>query len=617
MKLLSLTLSNFRSFTATETFNFPQSPGLYFMQGLNAVEPRLQTNAAGKSTIWEALLWCLFGKTSRGLKAGDICNWGEGKGAVVTLRFLPDTTGPVLSMTRTWGPNSWRLEADGDGPVIDLTKDGNNPVLAQLRLDFAPFLHCILMAQSQPMFLDLDHGAQAALFSAVLGLDVWIDLSARSSKMASEQDRASRGLEKTLAEVTGRLSEQRDYEIPRKEFEDKRKDKLAALEAGYVKLLADAEKIRTAVPRYEKDEQTQREEYQKWGRAMDSQTPLNLVVEVADTRQKIGACTARYEDSIEFVAFLLQHDHCPTCDQDIMPATKQGATRMAKETQKRLSADLDQLKKELEDLLGQLEIKEKQFTSLMQKKQTSLDDWRLCESITKSAQRNLLLMDRELDSLEEQTDTALDEENPFSKLHKNAQEQAKVLRKTLADTQTRLDHSNERYSLFSYWVKGFKDLRLSLIAEALTELEIEVNSCVTSLGLVGWELQFQVDRETKGGSIQRGFSVEVLSPANTKATPWAAWSGGEGQRLRLAANMGLSNLIRTRTGTGLNLEVWDEPSQALSPQGVTDLLEALAHRASVERRQIWLVDHTAYSFGGFEGGALVTKTSKGSRITQY
>ena len=175
----------------------------------------------------------------------------------------------------------------------------------------------------------------------------------------------------------------------------------------------------------------------------------------------------------------------------------------------------------------------------------------------------------------------------------------------------------ERYSLYSFWVRGFKDLRLQLIAEALTELEIEVNSCVTALGLIDWELKFQVDRETASGTISRGFTVSVISPYNNKPVPWESWSGGESQRLRIAATMGLSNLIRSRTGTELALEVWDEPSTALSQQGVHDLLEALNHRANTEQRPIWIVDHTSHSFGGFAGGATITKRKSGSVIEQY
>ena len=81
MTPVSLTITNFGPFRETQKFEFPREPGLYFMWGENQHEPRLEANGAGKSKLWEALVWVIFGKTSRGLKAGDAANWEAGKGA--------------------------------------------------------------------------------------------------------------------------------------------------------------------------------------------------------------------------------------------------------------------------------------------------------------------------------------------------------------------------------------------------------------------------------------------------------------------------------------------------------------------------------------------------------
>jgi len=188
------------------------------------------------------------------------------------------------------------------------------------------------------------------------------------------------------------------------------------------------------------------------------------------------------------------------------------------------------------------------------------------------------------------------------------------IQRNLHEAREDLDTSERKRSLYSYWVRGFKEVRLGLIGEALIELEVEANSGVEALGLRGWELRFQVDRENKGGGVQRGFSVGVKSPLSVGIVPWEAWSGGEAQRLRIAAQMGVSDLARSRTGVDIPLEVWDEPTAGLSPGGVDDLLEALRARAIAEGREIWVVDHRTHAFGGFDGGATIIKTPSGSRI---
>lgn len=231
-----------------------------------------------------------------------------------------------------------------------------------------------------------------------------------------------------------------------------------------------------------------------------------------------------------------------------------------------------------------------------------------------SLERDLAQTDKILDRLEDDIEKLVVEENPVSAAQAKLEKRRKELLRDIKREEALQEEIESRMRLYSYWVKGFKEIRLSQVSEALTQLEVEVNSCVNQLGLVGWKLLFKADSETKAGNVKRGFAVEVLSPANDKPVPWKSWSGGEAQRLRIAGNMGLANLIRDRLGITLPIEVWDEPTQFLSQQGVTDLLDGLAQRAEIEQRQIWVVDHRSLGYGGFSGSVTVVKDRKGSRF---
>jgi DNA repair exonuclease SbcCD ATPase subunit len=153
------------------------------------------------------------------------------------------------------------------------------------------------------------------------------------------------------------------------------------------------------------------------------------------------------------------------------------------------------------------------------------------------------------------------------------------------------------------------------MAQAIEQLELEVNNALGNLGLIGWSVRFDIERETRGGKVTKpGFHVFIKSPENDRAVAWEAWSGGETQRLRLAGSIGLSNLILARAGVSLPFEVWDEPSTYLSGEGITDMLETLYDRARMERKQVWLIDHRSLDFGGFEDTYTVVATSKGTRL---
>ena len=165
-----------------------------------------------------------------------------------------------------------------------------------------------------------------------------------------------------------------------------------------------------------------------------------------------------------------------------------------------------------------------------------------------------------------------------------------------------------------YWVKGFRDLRLWLVEHSLAQLEVEANAALHALGLEGWRVQFDVEKETKAGGVSRGFTVSVESPDSDGAVPWGAWSGGESQRLRIACAVGLSNLILAQRGAAFDLEMWDEPSSWLTEEGVDSLLRLLADRARETGRRVLVADHRALGFGGFSRTLRVEKGKGGSIV---
>lgn len=619
MTPLALRIKNFRSFKAEQRFDFPQAPGLYFMQGLNEVEPRLGANGAGKTTIWEALTWCLYGVTADGLKAGDVCNWDAGKGTEVAFIFMLADGEPCM-VRRTWGPISWTLHRGDENSdsletvVTDLTKDKANPVLAWLRLELEPWLNSVLTAQGRPMFLDIKQEAQAGLFSEVLGLERWVEYSQRASKRASAQDAVTRELERRHARLAGELEStiKQDFAAQHDDWEVARLKKLLNVNADHKEGMAKRAKLKAELAAAEEAEVNARA---RVSRALPNAALVEDVGVMrgyaADYSMLLRDAERDLEREQEHAKHVAENKTCPTCGQDVAGGAhaikaRKRIERLELEV-KKWTRELLGARKRLDELEAELEKEEAEEG----RARDALDG---AQRAVSSARRALDLQERELDRIEDEAERLEVEENPFAKMARQATRNASRLREELAEAQDRLDASNARYGLLSYWVRGFKELRLQQIAEALTELEIEVNSAVTALGLVGWELRFAVDKEGKGGSIQRGFSVTVRSPHYPQPTPWRAWSGGEKQRLRLAANMGLADLIRSRTGTGLNLEVWDEPTNGLSPQGWGDLLESLAARARNEGRLIFVTDHKAHDYGGFAGTATVIKRPSGSAI---
>src|ERR1700687_3732146 len=98
MKLLKISIQNFLSFRETQEIDLADL-GLVAVTGLNG---------SGKSTISEAIMFCLYGDLIReDLKVDGIVNNKSKKDCVVTLS-LEDDNGNMWEVTRTRAVNAKR-----------------------------------------------------------------------------------------------------------------------------------------------------------------------------------------------------------------------------------------------------------------------------------------------------------------------------------------------------------------------------------------------------------------------------------------------------------------------------------------------------------------------------
>lgn len=612
MRLTAVRIRNFRSFRDEQEFIFPEGPGLYFLRGLNLAQPRLGGNAVGKTTLWEAICWAVYGKTSRGLKAGDICNWGAGKSTCVELDWVNDD-GTDGRLIRTWGPISWTLDGE------DLTKDASSPLAAKLRLSFAPFLHSILMAQNQPMFLDLKADAKAAVFSEVMGLDDWLGYSTRAGDFAREADMECRHWERGIASLQGELqacAKSDDFDDRAAAWESDRKKRLADITNRYSDLIARLEPAKAKVIDAELAETRKRELYAEKLNQLEEYDASRSRFRAAtdDAKERMSRARSDLERRAAYKLRLELNEPCGECGHSYTSAELEARLRDAR-TQWSIAMEESQTAyAKLKKAEREESIMERSIDDSRARMKQAMDSHHEATLDLKDARRALLDLEKRLDAMEDEVEQIEEERNPYKDLSRDAASRRRALESELAAAERRRQDYYERWMRYSFWVRGFKEVRLQRISEALTQLEVEVNNCAVELGLVGWELLFAVDKESKSGSMQRGFTTHIISPDNKKPVPWEAWCGGESQRLRLAGNAGLSNLIRATTGTPLDLEVWDEPTNGMSPEGIDDLLEYLAARAKREARQIWVVDHRALGSGVFDGTYRVIKDKNGSRF---
>jgi len=610
MKINRLYIQGFKSFTKEQLLDINNlDNGLIFVSGENKVEPKLGGNGVGKSALFEALSFVFFGKTSTNLKAGDIKNWYSTEKCAVTIEF--ERNGEQHTLTRTWNPNTL---------VLDSRTVAQDEVNDLIGMNFESFSYSVFISQFGQKFLDFTPSEKLNIFTSILEdklkeWDTFVDKATLNYKSYTEEVSEIRN---SISELNGKLSilEKNDYSKLSEEWENYHIEK--------VQSFIDTISINKAVLEgYSKELKEKNKELKKLGEDFD-ESVLDEIEENIKKYTNQGNEYAKTISGLNTEIRMINKDlkdlqglgnKCPTCKQKV--------------DGKVIKTETDILKEQIsntEELLNGFIKKEKEIAkSLSNEKNKKVKE---IEKLNKQ-EREINDLDKEVTVLENDIVNCKDRinynsielekeknnKNPYIDMISDNDSKVKMLKRKLLYQEEELDRTKRLVEIYKYWQKGFKDIKLMLTSEALDEFEIEINNNLQNLGLADWKVKLLVDTETKSGSIKRGFNIFVKSPVNENLVPFDCWSGGEGQRIRIATTLGLVDFISNKRGSLWNILILDEASQYLSEEGIEDLLVALRQKAVDNNMKIFNIDHrNLETYGMFSNRINVVKTEEGSFI---
>lgn len=619
MKLLGISIQGFRSFIDDSVLHVPKTRGLYYVTGDNRRHPEISPNGVGKSTIWDALCWALYGKSTRKLQGPDLAAWGQRNDTMVAVDL--EIRGVVYGITRIWYPrakNVLTLQAGTDAPeAVEQSK-----ITELLGVSYETFLSAVLVSQFGSRFLDLKPTGKLDAFAAVLGLDAWLDCSDRAKAAAADAGRkVSRAterkitVEREIAEARAALAEA-----------------TAAGETWEADHAAEVARVRASIDRVQSSldaaeqslvtAQERRADTAEWIREAEAWIAeqnarvdgleaerARYIREARDARREADRL-ARQIEGLESLG-----STCPTChgpvDDDIVQrvVSELRETIAAHEsTCGRAGADATRLADTIRAANTRIDEREAGLSTRRTTLRRESSDVAVLESNIAGYRRSIESECERLAEVEAQTDPT---EESRARHDARIRSGAGVLSKVEGE----IGRAQVEESHAEFWRTGFRDLRLWVCEQAMQEFEAVMYSAMEQLGLRGWDVAVDIEGETKGGSISRGFTVKIRSPDSGDAwVPWEAWCGGETGRLALAGEMAFGEVACSRAGIDLGFEIWDEPTKHLSAGGVRDLLACLGDRARRLDRQVFLVDHTAMESGVFAGSFRVVLDEQGSRI---
>jgi DNA repair exonuclease SbcCD ATPase subunit len=581
--LNSVCLEGFRSYAEPTIVTLTSTAGLKFVAGDNRVEPTLESNGAGKSTVFDAICWCLYGTSVKGLRASDLLTRGH-RGMQVML--ILEIDGAVVAVKRTSPPN--RLTIDGE-PVEQEEVD------RLVGLNRSRFLNSVIFGQAVPLFLDLSMPHRGDLLDDVLGLEVWLLAAGRATDRhgdkAAELTHRQLQIERLQGQLQGlpdiaALQQQEDA------WQADRDSRLGELIQRYEVVEAEIKAIKVPLHTSTVEATEARERYREQQAV------------VANLESQRAGMQSEHARLIRDIEWLRDNDTCPTCHQKI-------AAKFSRDQRNQYVQAAETLNNQIAQTMRNIVTEAHTADALEEAWQSTLDVTNRIE-----AQRQVIIAQvdakrRESDDLQRQAIRVRNEKNPFTDQRQRAVEDSFRLRAAIDQEQGLLDQATVSLNAYNFWRQGFRRVRLFCLDNVLRELAVETKNALSVLGLNGWQMFYTTATETKSGTMRLGVQVAV-EPPGADAGIIDILSCGEGQRCRLAASLGLASLVQRWAGVRFNFEVWDEPTNWLSARGVEDLLDALVYRAEAQDKSILLADHRSLAHSGFAEQYLVTKDDRGS-----
>lgn len=603
IKFSRLTIQDFMSF-AKQEINFDDE-GMVLVQGLVRGESQ-DSNGAGKSALFEALAWVLFGETIRDVAAAKVVRQG-GKGTEVSLVFHVGDTGPyVVTRCRSGkksGSVSLRLCAENISGSSAAETDAK--IVQVLGFTFEMFKNSVFYGQGLPYrFIQATDAEKKSLVEDMLSLE-WIgvghnrtsevvkhyeamdiELGTKGEDLRNQKD----GLAHLIVAYQEGVDNMRTrIETCKKEDAARTKEHqadLAKKKAELEKRLAEAEELEKHISQH--------------AEALDEK------IEVEEARrlswQGVAEGRRHEAEAVKKSAVDLKGlSKCPVCQRDISSDLRQTLLRQGREVYEGIMSDVQEALQTAEEAMKAAQL-------LRVQRNAKVEEFEKASDVTSELRQGLT--------------TALSVEAPpqtdlfpfevelkrFQVMVKSAQDQRVALDKEYDEALELRQSVRTVLKALEFWQTGFsnrglKAFVLSAIIPFLNDRAAYYSSYLTD------------------GQVQITFSVEtaydrfvVLVSNMESLVEYSQFSGGERRRVDVIVLLSLCDLISTRSGVDVNLRIFDEVCENLDSVGI-DKLMGLFQELSTDRC-IYVVSHNSDFEHHFSKFLQVTKDRRGISSVQ-
>jgi len=618
--LVRMCAVNFCSFKCVE---LPLSgQGLVWIGGQNNDSEGATSNGAGKSTIFKALTWGLYGETIDGEKGDGVIRHGQAE-AEVLIDIAPCWT---LRRIRKKGVTKLLFHRKGVGAFEGDKKQIQTKINEIIGLDFKAFKNTILYGQNDSArFADsrVRDAERKDMLNRIMRTGILKDCHKLALSLARDKKTKVVESEQKISSMNvfaGTLKsnlkeEEKNSEI----WEENRKGKIAKLCCMVDSIKSDVKammegtedvgslrekkfKLRTAISRAERAKVMG--EHYRSRRATNSSLAEKHFYESRAIQSSINLIQNELKN--------LEGERCPVCNGNLK------------------SEDTKKHKDDLEEQIQTLEEeKEKAIKLGRELRDVAADDLKKAEKAEAKAVRISSYRAR-LESIQykihaaettveraketlkgarmiaDQIKEVKEEENPHHDRILRLQSYIIKLVDEIREENKFLKAHNDELELLEFWSRGFSGQGLPsyILDGVMQQITDRANHYLDTLADGDITMEFKTQRELK--SSKGEYRDEIDIRWTVEGVSGYPPSGGQQRKMEIATDLALMDLAESLEGSKLDLFIADEILDGLDVEGTNRVLKLLQELRS-RRETIFVISHQSSMSEIFEKSLYVEK----------
>lgn len=633
MTFQKIIIQNFFSFGPEQQVLDLSTPGMYLVTGKNYYnnkEDEITSNGSGKSSIFEAITFAMFGKITKDVNLPNIVNEQTGKNCKVELYFNVNGSDYIIQRFRGHEKQYDRVyfykdKIDKESLISKANiSDTQEEIEKLIKFNYKSFVNAVMMSQENISgFLqsDVSSSKRKEIIENILQLNnitKYHFIAQQKRKIASKEfeflDREKSNVENLIETSKESIHEylkscekqkkenqqeiekleSRLYEIENTDIE-KEKEKIDEAErltnlieqkmTDYQHLKDNIGMIRNEL----ETTQSTQDEYKSFIKSYAKENKkLNNEVETSES--KLDRLQNEVQQAKE------SPETCPVCKGEINVHDHRYWIQQREEEIETLSSDIYYKKEKIEEnnekiqdwmaKAKELEKKKKEISASIQEKNEQahqLKEEYASITIPSTMSESEI---QELYNKKSNIEATLSEKR--SKVFidttylESLKDQAKKYKKQLREVEEKRKAMEYKAIVLRWWENAFSSKKKSMKTWCINNI----------IGYFNTRIKYYIDRFFDGDielTLDNDLNETIMSLGHERT--FGQFSGGEKRRFNLAVLFALNSLIKANVSTKLNIMFLDEVlSSHLDEKGISTVLELLEEMKDKDN-SIYVIDH--------------------------